>query len=55
MKKIQPHGPYKLAGYSFGACVAFEMALQLKNDMPFLVLIDSSHSYVTSRIEVCCS
>ncbi|WP_155057956.1 polyketide synthase [Streptomyces blattellae] len=26
----QPHGPYRLAGYSFGGNVVFEMALQLR-------------------------
>ncbi|MYV60686.1 AMP-binding protein [Streptomyces sp. SID4931] len=28
----QPHGPYALAGYSFGAAVAFEMAKVLEGD-----------------------
>jgi acyl transferase domain-containing protein/thioesterase domain-containing protein/acyl carrier protein len=27
--KVQPEGPYRLAGYSFGGAVAFEMAQQL--------------------------
>lgn len=30
IKTIQPKGPYVFAGYSFGAGVAFEMALQLE-------------------------
>ncbi|XP_077979410.1 fatty acid synthase-like [Glandiceps talaboti] len=52
MKAIQPSGPYRLAGYSFGACVAFEMAVQLEqqgihNDVVNqLILLDGSHSYV---------
>lgn len=29
IRKIQPHGPYYLGGYSFGGLVAFEMAQQL--------------------------
>ncbi|WP_415925225.1 amino acid adenylation domain-containing protein [Streptomyces sp. ME19-01-6] len=29
LKRIQPEGPYKVSGYSFGGFVAFEMALQL--------------------------
>ena len=29
MRAIQPRGPYRLAGYSFGGMVAFEAALQL--------------------------
>ena len=30
LRSIQSEGPYTIAGYSFGACVAFEMALQLE-------------------------
>lgn len=30
MRKIQPQGPYRLAGFSFGAIVAFEMARQMR-------------------------
>jgi thioesterase domain-containing protein/acyl carrier protein len=30
MKKIQPHGPYFIAGWSIGGTIAFEMALQLE-------------------------
>jgi thioesterase domain-containing protein len=29
LKGVQPRGPYRLAGYSFGGSVAFEMACQL--------------------------
>lgn len=29
MRKVRPHGPYRLAGYSFGGLVAYEMARQL--------------------------
>ncbi|XP_046403851.1 fatty acid synthase-like [Ischnura elegans] len=49
MKKVCPKGPYRLCGYSFGACVAFEMALQLesaKEEVAGLALIDGSPSYV---------
>jgi thioesterase domain-containing protein len=31
MQKMDPHGPYRLGGYSFGATIAYEMALQLRN------------------------
>jgi amino acid adenylation domain-containing protein len=31
IKTVQPHGPYFLAGYSFGALVAFEIACQLEH------------------------
>uniref|UniRef100_A0A4W6DNU3 Fatty acid synthase n=1 Tax=Lates calcarifer TaxID=8187 RepID=A0A4W6DNU3_LATCA len=30
IKQVQPDGPYRIAGYSFGACVAFEMCSQLQ-------------------------
>ncbi|MCA9652141.1 MAG: amino acid adenylation domain-containing protein [Myxococcales bacterium] len=29
IRTVQPHGPYHLAGFSFGALVAYEMAVQL--------------------------
>ncbi|ESO84944.1 hypothetical protein LOTGIDRAFT_235996 [Lottia gigantea] len=58
MDTIQPNGPYRLAGYSFGACVAMEMALQLKahnpddpNIVQCLVLFDGSHKYVAAHIQ----
>jgi pimeloyl-ACP methyl ester carboxylesterase len=30
IRKVQPHGPYRLLGYSFGGTVALEMAHQLR-------------------------
>ncbi|PPJ58141.1 hypothetical protein CBER1_02561 [Cercospora berteroae] len=41
IKKEQPHGPYALAGYSYGAMLAFETAKRLNHDgngdqVPFL-------------------
>jgi thioesterase domain-containing protein len=30
VREVQPHGPYCLAGYSFGGFVVFEMAQQLQ-------------------------
>jgi len=51
MKAIQPDGAIRLAGYSFGACVAIEMALQLQQQadvtVESLVLLDGSHSFAT--------
>jgi len=44
IRKIQPCGPYRLAGYSFGGVVAHEMAIQLQRsgcDIGLLALIDS--------------
>ncbi|WP_075343710.1 non-ribosomal peptide synthetase [Tenacibaculum agarivorans] len=30
LQKVDPYGPYRLGGYSFGGIVAYEMALQLR-------------------------
>ena len=53
MKTIQPEGPYRLAGYSFGACVAIEMTHQLlrHNQHTSLTLLDGSHRYVSAHTE----
>lgn len=55
IRQIQPEGPYRIAGYSFGACVAFEMCSQLQTqDQPveYLFLFDGSHSYVAAYTQV---
>uniref|UniRef100_A0A8D8PNC5 Fatty acid synthase n=1 Tax=Cacopsylla melanoneura TaxID=428564 RepID=A0A8D8PNC5_9HEMI len=51
IKGVQKSAPYTLVGYSFGACIAVEMALQLekKGDKVNLVLLDGSHSYIASH------
>ena len=49
MKTVQAEGPYHIAGYSFGACVAVEMAVQLKADLDSITLLDGSHSYVAAH------
>ncbi len=44
IRDIQPHGPYRVAGWSFGGVLAYEVAMQLLGlDEPvaFLGLIDS--------------
>lgn len=44
IRKIQPHGPYRLGGYCFGGIVAFEMARMLElsgESIAALILIDS--------------
>ncbi|XP_028740769.1 fatty acid synthase [Peromyscus leucopus] len=52
IKQVQPEGPYRVAGYSFGACVAFEMCSQLQAQQGpapthnSLFLFDGSHTYV---------
>ncbi|MFD2943348.1 thioesterase domain-containing protein, partial [Flavobacterium notoginsengisoli] len=45
MQTIDPYGPYRLGGYSFGGLVAYEMALQLRSkgfDIEELIIFDSS-------------
>jgi len=53
LRSQQPDGPLHLAGYSFGAVVAFEMSLQLEATSPSslgsLNLLDGSHSYVAAH------
>ena len=44
LRRVQPHGPYHLAGHSFGGLVAFEMCHQLRalgEDVALLVELDS--------------
>ncbi len=50
IKQIQPHGPYKIGGWSFGGLVALEIAKQLswiESEYPLLILIDSHHPNLT--------
>ncbi|CAH2091553.1 unnamed protein product [Euphydryas editha] len=51
MRALQPQPPYTLLGYSFGAGVAFEMALQLEQAgcETRLVLVDGSPAYVATH------
>lgn len=48
MKTIQKSGPYTLLGYSFGAVIAFEIALQLEKakETVNLILLDGSPRFV---------
>ncbi|MGH9702097.1 MAG: alpha/beta fold hydrolase, partial [Candidatus Acidiferrales bacterium] len=44
LRTVQPHGPYYLAGYCFGGRIAFEMALQLREQserVAFLGVFDT--------------
>jgi thioesterase domain-containing protein len=48
IKTVQPHGPYYLAGYSFGGVVTFEIAQQLVangDKVGLLVLLDTTWRY----------
>jgi amino acid adenylation domain-containing protein/FkbH-like protein len=52
LREIRPHGPYLLAGYSFGGVVAWEMAAQLAaagEEIQFLGLIDTMNPAVPVR------
>jgi thioesterase domain-containing protein len=52
IQTVQPHGPYFLAGYSFGGLVAFEIAQQLGakgEEMGLLALLDSSAPNLPNR------
>jgi acyl-coenzyme A synthetase/AMP-(fatty) acid ligase/thioesterase domain-containing protein/acyl carrier protein len=45
IRAVQPHGPYALAGYSFGGYIAFEIACQLRahgEDVALLVILDAA-------------
>uniref|UniRef100_A0A1I8MI56 Fatty acid synthase n=1 Tax=Musca domestica TaxID=7370 RepID=A0A1I8MI56_MUSDO len=48
IRTVQPKGPYAIAGYSFGALVAFVMVLQLENnkEQARLVMLDGAPKYV---------
>ena len=51
VKSVQSKGPYTLIGYSFGACVAFEMGVQFEalGESVKLLLLDGSPSYVATH------
>ena len=54
LTSVQPAGPYLLAGYSFGACVAIEMCKQLISigqPVSQLFLLDGSHTYVSASTQ----
>lgn len=48
IKQMQKSGPYKIAGYSFGSTIAFEMVLQLENQKEkcHLAMIDGSPDFI---------
>ena len=52
-RSVQPHGPYRLAGYCLGGAIAYEMACRLEEcgeSVESLVLLDSVN-YGTRRSE----
>ncbi|CAN7947373.1 unnamed protein product, partial [Ixodes pacificus] len=51
--EVQPQGPYHIVGYSFGATLAFEMAVQLQGagvPVGSLVLLDGAPHYQNSQL-----
>ena len=55
MRAIQQHGPYHLAGYSFGGVVAFEVAQQLADEreqVAVLALLDAELSVATHKLSL---
>lgn len=52
LRAVQPHGPYRLAGYSFGGVVAHEMAIQLTREghaVEFVGLFDTHNPVAPAR------
>jgi len=50
IRSLQPHGPYRLAGYSFGGMIALEIARQLRQageEIELLFLLDPSEPFQT--------
>lgn len=52
VRAAQPRPPYTLLGYSFGASVAFEMALQLEQVRLHIVKIETTKHFFFIRIYV---
>jgi thioesterase domain-containing protein len=53
MIKLQPHGPYRLAGFSFGGLIAYEIAGRLNNigeEVDILALFDTIHPRFTKTL-----
>lgn len=52
MRQVQKKGPYTITGYSYGACVAFEMATQLEaasQQVACLFLLDGTYTFKTEH------
>jgi len=50
LRTLQPHGPYRLAGWSLGGVVAFEMARQLRQSGEAVSLLGLIDSYSPAQI-----
>jgi thioesterase domain-containing protein len=54
MRQVQPNGPYRLGGWSYGGVVAFEMAQQLQRqgeEVDLLALLDTTVPTGASQAE----
>lgn len=52
IRRVQPEGPYRIGGYSFGGLVAYEMAQQLRaqdQEVSLLALFDTYPGKMESR------
>ncbi|MFK8101397.1 MAG: amino acid adenylation domain-containing protein [Saprospiraceae bacterium] len=55
MQEVQPEGPYILGGYSFGAKVAYEMAVQLSQanqKVGLLSIFDAPAPHIQEKLEL---
>jgi amino acid adenylation domain-containing protein len=55
IRRIQPEGPYRIGGYSFGGLVAYEMAQQLRaqdQEVSLLALFDTFPGKLESRTAI---
>jgi aspartate racemase len=53
IRRVQPEGPYRIGGYSFGGLVAYEMAQQLRaqdQEVSLLALLDTYPGKMESRV-----
>ncbi|HVW22771.1 MAG TPA: amino acid adenylation domain-containing protein [Opitutaceae bacterium] len=50
IRRVQPHGPYYLGGYCFGAVLAFEIALQLREQGEAIAYFCMVEASAPSRI-----
>ncbi|RKI73405.1 amino acid adenylation domain-containing protein, partial [Corallococcus sp. AB049A] len=50
VRKVQPHGPYRLGGWSLGGVIAYEMACQLREAGEAVELVAMFDSYVPETV-----
>ncbi|WP_313625944.1 non-ribosomal peptide synthetase [Kosakonia sp.] len=58
IRRVQPHGPYHLAGWSLGGVISYEIALQLQRsgeEIAFIGMIDSYHPAAHQKRDVSAS